>query len=123
MAGAAEKSKAAAWSARAEGLAFWSFRQLVNRCDAWGAYRPDHEVGLEFTRPDGSRGKLGAQRTVRGEMTLARLARHYRAPDPSAILGLHSAGPDNLARWGALDIDWHGPQSTAPDVNLAAALH
>src|SRR5262249_24084682 len=113
----------AAWSARADELAGWTLRRLANRTDAWGGYRPEHEIGREYTRPDGTKGRLGAQQTVRGELTLGRRARHYRGRGPPGIIGLHSAGAATRAGWGAVDIDHHGPQSTAADINLAAALH
>jgi hypothetical protein len=113
---------AAAWYGRAEELAAWTEACLLNRTDAWGAYRPEHEIGREFTRPDGTRGKLGPQRTVKGRLTRALLVQHYQAHDRSAIIGLHTAGPENLSKGGALDIDHHGPASTAAEVNLRAAL-
>src|SRR5262249_41801425 len=37
-------------------------------------------------------------------------------------LGLHTASADNLSKGGALDIDWHGPESTAPETNLRGAV-
>ena len=67
-----------AWAERAGDLAIWAMARLVNRTDAWGAYRPDEEIGREFTRPDGSKGTLGEQRTVTGRLTHAILARHFR---------------------------------------------
>src|SRR5439155_7238599 len=36
---------ATAWLSRAEELAAWTARRLVNRVDAWGTYRPDAEIG------------------------------------------------------------------------------
>jgi hypothetical protein len=112
-----------AWAERAGDLAIWAMARLVNRTDAWGAYRPDEEIGREFTRPDGSKGTLGEQRTVTGRLTHAILARHFRARTRGEIIGLHTAGKDNTSKGGALDIDHHGPTSTAADVNLQAALH
>jgi len=120
--GSPTNAAAAAWRSRAEELAAWTVRRLVNRTDSWGGYRPDHEIGREFARSDGTTGKLGAQRTLWGELVLALLVRHYRARDRSRIIGLHSASANNLTKWGALDIDWHGPESTSPEINLAAAL-
>jgi hypothetical protein len=110
------------WKARAEELAAWTMGRLVNRLDAWGAYRPAEEIGREFIRSDGSKGTLGEQRTVRGCLTPSVLVRHFQADDRAAVVGLHTAGPDNQSKGGALDIDHHGPTSTAADVNLAAAL-
>jgi hypothetical protein len=111
-----------AWAARAGELALWAQDRLVNRCDSWGAYRPDHEIGRVFTRPDGTTGNLGPQRTVRGLLTLARLVRHFRAKNRADILGLHTASAQNTSKGGALDIDHHGPTSTAPTLNENAAL-
>jgi hypothetical protein len=112
-----------AWFDRAPDLARWAMARLANRTDARGAYRPVVEIGRTFTRTDGSTGTLGEQLTVRGRLTDYLLRRHFQARDRSAIMGLHTAGPDNLSRGGALDIDYHGPSSTAPDVNLRASLH
>jgi hypothetical protein len=113
---------AEAWGKCTPALVEWVFARLVNRRDAWGTYRLDEEIGREYTRPDGTTGRLGAQKTVRGQLTLARLVRHFRPRGRADIIGLHSASADNLAKWGALDIDYHGPESTLPEINLAAAL-
>jgi hypothetical protein len=113
----------AAWVDRAEELARWVMAHLANRLDAWGAYRPVEEIGREFTRRDGSKGKLGEQKTVWGRLTDYLLVRHFRARDRAHVIGSHTAGPDNLSKGGGIDIDCHGPTSTAPEVNLCAALH
>ncbi len=118
----AQVASRGAWSARAGELAGWAMARLVNRLDAWGAYRPAEEIGREFTRLDGTKGTLGEQRTVTGRLTHSLLARHFRAADRAAIIGLHTASADNLSRGGGLDIDHHGPTSTAADVNLRAAM-
>jgi hypothetical protein len=55
-------------------------------------------------------------------LTRAVLRRHFAASRPEHVIGLHSTSPGNTCLWGALDIDWHGPTSTAPALNLAAAL-
>ncbi|HEX5269465.1 MAG TPA: hypothetical protein VFW33_03210, partial [Gemmataceae bacterium] len=62
-------------------------------------------------------------RTVAGHLSLSRLAQHFRARDRGDIIGLHTADKDNASKGGALDIDYHGATSTAPDVNLRAAMH
>ena len=85
---------AAAWAARAGELADWAWHRLVNRTDAWGAYRPVEESGREYPRPDGTRGKLGEQRTVRKTLTRDVLLRHFGAQARSAIMGLHTAGQE-----------------------------
>jgi hypothetical protein len=120
---------AAAWRARSADLASWAWARLVNRTDAWGGYRPPAEVGAAYTRPDGKTGKYGSQTTRpapsrRGRelLTADVLARHFAGRRREDLVGLHSTSPENTSRWGALDIDWHGPSSTAPAVNLRAAL-
>ena len=111
------------WHASAAALAAWAGARLVNRTDAYGAYRPEHEIGREYQRRDGGTGALGEQRTVKRPLTPAVLARHFRAAGRGDVIGLHAAGADNLAKWGAVDIDHHGPTSTAAGVNRGAALH
>src|SRR5262249_18607417 len=111
-----------AWGLRATNLADWTLARLANRRDVWGAYRCEEEIGREFVCPDGTKGKLGKQRTVKGMLTRTHLVRHFRAFNRSEIIGLPAAGPNNLSVAGALDIDWHGPQSTSPKLNLAATL-
>jgi hypothetical protein len=120
---------AASWGARADDLAAWTEKYVVNRADAWGGYNAEADRDKVLTRPDGSTYKLGATTTrparrLRGQVVLTPgiLARHFRARGPLDVVGLHSTAPDNTSKWGAVDIDWHGPTSTAPAVNLAAAL-
>jgi hypothetical protein len=111
-----------AWHDAADRLAAWAERFLVNRRDAWGGYRPEEDWGRKFTRGDGTVSELGKTTTRKGRLTRGVLARHFRGCCRNDLVGLHSTAPDNTSRWGALDIDWHGPTSTAPAVNLAAAL-
>jgi hypothetical protein len=117
-----EIARDGAWGSRALELATWARHHFVNRADAWGAYRPEEEIGREFVKPDGTKGKLGPQRTVRGRLTLPHLVRHFRATGRADVLGLHTAGADNSSKGGALDIDFHGPTSTPPEANLHAAI-
>lgn len=112
---------AGAWAARAPALADWAWERLVNRCNCWGAYRAELDIGKEYKRQDGATGKLGEQLTVKGTLSRAVLIRHFQGHNRSDIVGLHVAGPDNLSKGGALDIDHHGPQSTAADINWKAA--
>jgi hypothetical protein len=114
---------AAAWARGAAELAEWAYKRLVNRTDAWGGYRPLEEVGKEYRRADGTTGKFGAQTTRKGNLTPLILAAHFRGQRRADLVGLHSTSAGNTSRDGWLDIDWHGPTSTAPEVNLAAALH
>jgi hypothetical protein len=105
------------WSARNESLVAWAWDRLVNRTDAWGAYWPLHrrDAGNSWTAP---------ARRLRGRVLLTPdvLARHFLSKAPEHVIGLHSTSPANTSLWGALDIDWHGPTSTNPAANLAAAL-
>lgn len=111
-----------AWADRAGDLAGWTVSRLVNRTDAWGGYRPPSEWNKEFQRQDGTTGKLGATTTHKGRLDSYYLGCHFRAMDRGTLIGLHSTSPDSTSKWGALDIDWHGPTSTAPDINVRAAL-
>jgi hypothetical protein len=94
-----------AFAARASELADWTARHLVNRYDAWGAYYQ------------------GGQVTRYGHLSIAILMRHYQGCDVGDIIGLHTAGADNLSLGGALDIDQHGDDPARAEVNQLAALH
>lgn len=98
--------KGAAWAAHAGDLAAWAQARLTNRTDAWGAYTA-----------------AGGQVTVRGALTPALLARHFRGGARADLVGLHTAGPDNTSLGGAVDIDYHGAGGNDPEANRAAALH
>jgi hypothetical protein len=114
--------EAGAWAANADALAEWAWRRLAHRLECWGGYRPPEEWGKTYRRPDGTTGTLGQQTTHKGILTRGRLARHFRARSRAEVIGLHSTTVDNTSKAGGLDIDWHGPESTAPAVNLRAAL-
>jgi hypothetical protein len=115
----------AAWRSAAERLSHWAWDKLINRTDVWGGYhsiadrkkimKDGNPLGATTTRPPvKSRGKVVLDRSL--------LQRHFLATMPQQIVGLHSTSPDNTSRWGGFDIDWHGPLSTAPGINEAAAL-
>ena len=98
---------------------------LVNRLDVWGGYVDEQDRGKPLK--DGK--KLDKVLTrpavkLRGKVFLTEsvLADHFRAERPSQVVGLHTTSPENTSRWAAVEVDWHGPDSTAPEVNLAAAL-
>ncbi len=114
---------AGAWTERSPELGRWAMARLANRTDVRGAYRRIEDIGREYVRRDGGKGTLGEQMTVWGRVTDSLLRRHFSARDRGDIIGLHTAGKDNSSKGGALDIDYHGANSTAPDVNLRAALH
>ena len=113
---------ASAWAAQADELARWAFARLVVRSDAWGGYRPPEEWGKEYLKQDGTTGKLGQTTTRKGRLTEALLERHFRATERGDLIGLHSTSADNTSLWGEVDIDWHGPTNTAPEINVRAAL-
>ena len=121
---------AAAWTARAAELARWTWDRLVMRREVWGGYRPLAERGRAYTAADGTRKRLGTPTTHprlcdRGRVLLTRdvLVRHFRGAAPEHVIGLHSTSADNGCRSAAVDLDSHGPTSTAAEVNLRAALH
>jgi hypothetical protein len=106
----------------ADDLATWTMARLVNRLDAWGAYRPIIDRGKAFTRQDGIKGKLGNSTTSKGTLTVQILARHFRGEAPEHIVGLHSTSPGNTSIAGALDIDLHEASTVKAEVTEAAAL-
>jgi hypothetical protein len=108
------------WTQRADELTAWVMRHLVNRVDAWGGYWRKHVDGVEKTLPTTrphphNRGKIILTERI--------IANHFTATQTRAVIGLHSTSPENTSRWGAVDVDCHGPSSTSPDVNLGAVLH
>src|SRR5262249_1181927 len=113
-------SAAAAWHARGGDLATWALARLVNRVDvAGGYYRAPGDDGKLVTRPT-----TRPSKEWRGPafVTPTLLKQHFRASLTAHVLGLHAISPENTSRWGFLDVDHHGPDSTSPEVNLRAAL-
>jgi hypothetical protein len=98
-----------AWAAWATDLAKWTMKWLVNRTDAWGAYRPFH------------RRQSGAALTQKGELTQATLVRHYEGAQVADLVGLHTTSARNSSRWLAIDIDWHGPRDPEKQRQLRGA--
>jgi hypothetical protein len=121
---------AAAWAARAEELAEWVLRRLANRVDVWGAYNPLHLRDQKYKARDGTERAFGKTYTApryardRGRLLLTHevLRGHFRATAPEHVIGVHTTSRENKSLWGATEIDWHGPESTAPMINLAAAI-
>lgn len=119
---------AAAWCAKAAELAAWAWVRLVNRTDVWGGYNRVEDREKVIRRPGGSEYKLGPTltrppRRARGSVLLtpAVLERHFRAAGPLDVAGLHTTGPDNTCKWGTVEVDWHGPDSTDPETNFKAS--
>lgn len=119
----------AAWHRRAQDLARWAWARLVNRVDAWGGYNRVEDRARIITRPDGSTYPLGPTltrpaRRHRGKILLtpAILTRHFRARSPLDVVGLHTTAPGDTSKWGTVEIDWHGPDSSGPAANEAAAI-
>jgi hypothetical protein len=111
---------AAVWCERANDLAPWVMKHLVNRTDVWGRYvrRKGDETTRVVTVPF---------RDQRGKVFLDvdSLRKHFRTRQPSGQLGLHSASSDLTSRWLAIDIDLHDPDdqlSVTAEANLVAAL-
>ncbi len=113
----ASSDSAAAWAALAPELAVWTWANLVNRTDVWGAYWPAHrrDRGNSWTAP---------AKKDRGRVLLTQevLERHFLGKAVEHVVGLHSTSPDNTSRWAALDIDAHDGGTADPAANLAAAL-
>jgi hypothetical protein len=51
------------------------------------------------------------------------LCNHFAADETRYVVGLHTTSPENLSRWGAVELDCHDETRSSPEVNLAAALH
>jgi hypothetical protein len=114
---------------RAGDLAEWAMARLVNRTDVWGGYVQLADRGKKYTDAAGQPAVLGASLTKpaksrRGKEHLTQqiLIRHFQARGPEDVIGLHTTSPENTSKWGGPEIDWHGLQSTGPQVNLEAAI-
>jgi len=114
--------QAAAWAARAEELAAWAMARLVVRTDCWGSNTPPDRRGRLYTRADGTTAKVPASYTAKGQLTLARLARHFHGAGPEDVVGLHSTSTANTCLAARVDIDRHGPGGNDPVANLKAAI-
>ena len=109
-------SASEAWHKRADELAKWTEKRLVNRRDISG----DYYIGDD--------GKVNPV-TSHDELTRARILRHYRARCTADVLGLHTTARIALEKdlvvsqslWLAIDIDNHDGR-VAPAVLLEAGL-
>ena len=120
-------SPASAWRRKSRSLAEWTMGNLVNRRDVWGSYLPVRRRA-EKVRGDGTtfidKTRTAPAKSRRGEVLLTehRVALHYGGAD-GAIIGLHTTGPDNRCRWGAIEVDNHGGGEERARANLRAMLH
>jgi hypothetical protein len=104
------------WRRRAEELADWTQRRMVNRRDVSGAYYLDENDRVKVT-------------TSRVFLTRNRIIRHFRAKSIADVLGLHTTArvileqgaQPCLSLWLAVDIDQHGDGDFS-HANLQAAL-
>jgi hypothetical protein len=111
---------AACWSHRADELATWTEKHLVNRRDRFGYYYQ-------------KRGKAHLATSKlenHGELTHDRLVRHFRATTTRDIVGLHAIGlvaldatlRQSYSLWGLVDIDCHKDGNADPIANERAAI-
>ncbi len=105
------------WSARADELADWALRTLVNRTDIWGSYLPmrkRHKLHFFIAPFKDARGKEFLSKSI--------LARHFAGLD-GHLISLHSCSADKTSRWIVIDIDKHdGHEEATREGNFAAAL-
>jgi len=112
-------NEAREWRAYAHNVAATYDARLVNRRDVWGAY-------LSVERRTHNRSTYTAPgKSWRGswQLNATRLRRHVLAESVGHVVGLHSTSAEDTSRWGAFDLDAHGPQSEgdASALTLAAA--
>jgi len=109
------------WNERANELAEWTMRHLVNRTDVWGRY-----VRRKVDETHVTQVVTAPFRDERGKVFLDHdsLRKHFRTRQPSGQLGLHSASSDLTSRWLGVDIDLHERDEewgVSPEANFAAA--
>ncbi len=109
------------WADRSDELAEWTWTNLVNRTDVWGAYLPldRREAGKSnnYTAP-------GRSRRIDGTLTYGTIVCHYQGLDHGRIIGLHGVSRQNTSRWLVVDVDQHGDDdpSGIAQRNLDAAV-
>jgi hypothetical protein len=94
--------------------------RLINRTDVWGSYREDYDGSGQ--RRLGKTTKPAVARRGRVRLTEITLAAHFRAYRVADLAGTHTTSPENRSRWGACELDYHGPGGNSPQSNLAAVL-
>jgi hypothetical protein len=103
--------EALAWHRQTERLAEWTLQRLANRFDSYGGYYRSRDGTVKQT-------------SRKSELSHSTLVRHFRARDPSDIVGLYTTSwhPSGcLSRWGSTDLDCHD-QTGSPETNWRAAL-
>lgn len=111
-------TEARGWRAHAGEVATCYDTRLVNRRDVWGAYLPPERrtTGARATYTAPSKAKRGAW-----QLDAWRLTRHVLGESPGHLVGVHSTSAEDTSRWGAFDLDAHGPQPVAYLDSLRAA--
>ncbi len=84
------------WGSKAESLADFVMKKLVNRTDAYGNYRSVDDR------------TAGTARTIKSTLTSHTIQRHLMAEERGELIGLHTTSPENTCRWLVIDIDHHG---------------
>jgi hypothetical protein len=117
------------WADYAPQLAQWALERYFIRDDVWGGYNSLADRERVIERPDGSTCKLGPTWTRprvkdRGKvkLTQAVVERHYRATRPEHVIGAHTTSPDNLSKFGTVEVDVHGEESNDPSVTWKAVI-
>lgn len=93
-----------AWRRRAAELTDWVLGHLPSRLDVWGGYVPPR-----YRKPGGDKVLTKPRKSKRGIETLTRshVMAHFRGYDAGDVIGLHTTGPNDTCRFGAIEIDRH----------------
>jgi hypothetical protein len=120
-----------AWQQRAKELARWAWSRYVIRTDVWGGYNEIRDRKRKSRWSDGTEHELGPTRTCprkhqRGivELDLDFLERHFRGAAVSHVVGVHATSPDNISKFGCVEIDVHTDEagdSNDPAMTVKAA--
>jgi putative DNA primase/helicase len=94
------------WRDAAGRLAQWTIDRLVNRDDAYRAYksfdRRRYGELITYTAP------WFEDARVYGSLDHDVIERHFRGEDLAHLIGLHAISVENTSRWFAIDVDQHG---------------
>jgi hypothetical protein len=103
------------WRRRADELAEWAGRYLLNRADCVGRY---------YRNKDGEVEQVTRKHEALG-LPVSVVRRHFQATATEDVIGLHSTRycPDGVCRskWAATDLDRHD-EADDPEATLRAAL-